>query len=169
MEDLVRVARVHTIDELPPLRRVAWRMSRSARPAYLSSRLRRHGGLASSHEAIRSYAAAPALAWNDRLTQAADVHSRDMQANDFFSHTGSNGSSFSQRIGAAGYAWSSAGENIAAGQSSINVVVDGWIDSDGHCANLMNPSFQHVGLACVSGSGSNSYRTYWTMELARPL
>jgi uncharacterized protein YkwD len=114
------------------------------------------------------YAAAPALAWNNRLTQAADAHSRDMQANNFFSHTGSNGSSFSQRIDAAGYAWSGAGENIAAGQTSVNAVVDGWIDSDGHCANIMNPDFQHVGLACVSGTGANTYRTYWTMELARP-
>jgi uncharacterized protein YkwD len=115
-----------------------------------------------------TYAPAPALAWNTQLTQAADVHSRDMQANNFFSHTGSNGSTFSQRIDAAGYDWRSAGENIAAGQSSINAVVDGWIDSDGHCANLMNPSFEHVGLACVSGTSSNTYRTYWTMELARP-
>lgn len=115
-----------------------------------------------------AYAPAATLAWNDRLTQAADVHSRDMQANNFFSHTGSNGSSFDQRITAAGYAWRGAGENIAAGQASVNGVIDGWIASPGHCANLMNPSFQHVGLACVSGTGSNTYRTYWTMELARP-
>lgn len=132
------------------------------------ARINQHRAAGANCGARGLYAPAPALAWNDRLTQAAAVHSNDMQANNFFSHTGSNGSSFDQRITAAGYAWSGAGENIAAGQATINTVVDGWIDSDGHCANLMNPSFQHVGLACVSGTGSNTYRTYWTMELARP-
>lgn len=109
-----------------------------------------------------------ALAWNNRLTQAADVHSRDMVARNFFAHTGSNGSDPGDRIAAAGYTPATWGENIAAGQATIHAVVDGWIDSDGHCANLMNPAFTEVGLACVSGTASTTYRTYWTMELAAP-
>lgn len=113
-------------------------------------------------------AATTPLAWHNTLTQAADVHSRDMVANNFFDHAGSNGSNPGQRITAAGYDWRTWGENIAAGQTSIQQVVDGWIDSDGHCANLMNPAFIEVGLACVSGTVSTSYRTYWTMELAAP-
>lgn len=113
-------------------------------------------------------APAPALAWNNRLTQAADVHSRDMVTHNFFDHAGSDGSSPGTRMSAAGYAWRTWGENIAAGQATINAVVDGWIDSDGHCANLMNPAFTEVGLACVSGTASTAYRTYWTMELAAP-
>lgn len=114
-----------------------------------------------------SFAPASALSWSDLLTQAADVHSRDMQANNFFSHTGANGSGLSQRVNATGYAWSSLGENIAAGYPSVNATVDGWMASDGHCANLMNPNFDQFGLACVSGGASNTYRTYWTMDLAR--
>ena len=113
-------------------------------------------------------APAAALAWNNRLTQAADVHSLDMVARNFFDHTGSDGSNPGTRMSAAGYAWRTWGENIAAGQATINAVVDGWIESDGHCANLMNPAFTEVGLACVSGTASTSYRTYWTMELAAP-
>jgi uncharacterized protein YkwD len=115
-----------------------------------------------------AFAPAPALAWDSQLTQAADAHSRDMVANNFFSHTGSGGSTLSSRVNAAGYLWRSLGENIAAGQTSINQVVDGWIASEGHCANLLNPSFTEVGLACVSGTASTTYRTYWTMDLAQP-
>lgn len=115
-----------------------------------------------------SFAPAPALAWDTQLTQAADAHSRDMAANDFFSHTGSGGSTLASRVDATGYAWRSLGENIAAGQASIDQVVDGWIASEGHCVNLLNPSFTEVGLACVSGTASTTYRTYWTMDLAQP-
>lgn len=114
-----------------------------------------------------AYAPAQGLSWHLALTQAADSHSRDMVANNFFSHTGANGSSAGQRITAAGYNWSSYGENIAAGQASINEVVDGWMASDGHCANIMNAAFVDIGVACVPGSASTAYRTYWTMDLGR--
>lgn len=114
------------------------------------------------------FAPAPALAWNNRLTQAADAHSQDMATHNLFSHTGSGGSTLGSRVSAAGYGWSSLGENIAAGQTGINQVVDGWIASEGHCANLLNPAFSEVGLACVSGSASTTYRSYWTMDLGQP-
>ena len=114
-----------------------------------------------------TYAPAPGLAWHLALTQAADSHSRDMVANNFFSHTGANGSSAGQRITAAGYNWSTYGENIAAGQATINAVVDGWMASDGHCANIMNASFADIGVACVPGGTATAYRTYWTMNLGR--
>lgn len=108
---------------------------------------------------------APALAWNDALTQASVVHSDDMVARNFFSHTGSDGSSAGQRATAAGYVWSTWGENIAAGQQGVDSVMAAWLASPGHCANLMNARFRDIGLACVSGTASNSYRTYWTMTL----
>jgi len=108
---------------------------------------------------------APALAWNDVLTQASLGHSDDMMALNFFSHTGSSGSSVGQRATAAGYVWSTVGENIAAGQTTVDIVMAGWLASPGHCANLMNARFRDIGLACVSGTASNSYRSYWTMTL----
>lgn len=115
-----------------------------------------------------NFGPAPALAWNNALTEAAAAHSQDMATNNFFSHTGSNGSTLAQRVNAAGYGWSSLGENIAAGQTGVNQVVDGWIASDGHCASIMNPAFVDIGVACVPGTAGAAYPTYWTMDLGRP-
>lgn len=110
-----------------------------------------------------------ALTWSNSLSTAAANHSLDMQANNFFSHVGTGGSTIGTRATAAGYSWGAVAENIAAGQSTVSTVVDGWIASPGHCANIMNPAYVHVGLACVPGNASNTYTTYWTMTLARPL
>jgi uncharacterized protein YkwD len=115
-----------------------------------------------------SFAAAAPLAWNSLLTQAADGHSRDMAANNFHDHVSFDGRTLADRIDATGYAWSNIGENIAAGYAGVNAVVDGWMASDGHCANLMNPAFTEVGLACMSGNAATTYSSYWTMTLARP-
>lgn len=112
--------------------------------------------------------AATALAWNDRLFSAAARHSRDMAVNNYFSHTSLDGRTFSRRITDEGYAWSSSGENIAAGQASVSDVVSGWLASPGHCANIMRAEFRDVAVSCVSQAGS-SYGRYWTMSLARPL
>lgn len=115
-----------------------------------------------------TFPAAADLTWNAQLTQAAVAHSDDMVANNFFDHTGSSGSTLGTRATAAGYAWSGLGENIAAGQTSVSQVVDGWMKSDGHCANLMNAGFRDIGVACVSGGSGNTYRTYWTQDFGTP-
>jgi len=47
-------------------------------------------------------------------------------------------------------------------------VVDGWMASEGRCANIMNSNFVDIAVACVPGSSATTYRTYWTMELGRP-
>ena len=114
-----------------------------------------------------SFPPAAALTWDSRLANAAYGHSRDMADKNFFSHTGSNGSSASQRVTAAGYTWSAVGENIAAGYGSVSAVVDGWMRSDGHCANLMSASYRHMGLACAASAGS-TYGRYWTLNVAAP-
>ena len=114
------------------------------------------------------HAATTPLAWLDALAGAAATHSRDMAANNFFTHTGSDGSTYGARITAAGYAWSAAAENLPAGRATVNEAIDAWIQSAAHCANIMNPSLQHVGVACVKGGASNTYTSYWTMDLARP-
>ena len=115
-----------------------------------------------------NFAPAAALRWQPALAQAALRHSDDMQSANFFSHTGSDGSNAGQRITAAGYAWRSWAENIAAGQPSVASVMSGWMGSPGHCANLMNPGLRDIGVACVKGGAGNSFTTYWTMELATP-
>jgi uncharacterized protein YkwD len=115
-----------------------------------------------------SFASAGALGWHGRLVTAATGHTQDMVTADFFSHTGSDGSTVGQRVTAAGYAWSAVGENIAAGYGSVDAVMDGWLASPGHCANLLNPQFTHVGVACLKGAAGNDHGAYWTMNLARP-
>jgi uncharacterized protein YkwD len=112
------------------------------------------------------FASAQALVWNALLLQAALGHSQDMATNDYFSHTSLDGRTMADRVNATGYSWSALGENIAAGYSTAETVVDGWMASDGHCANLMNPNFRDVGVACVASSTSK-YRSYWTMDAGR--
>jgi uncharacterized protein YkwD len=114
-----------------------------------------------------TFAPAAALTLNAKLTSAAYGHSRDMADNNYFSHDSLDGRSMVDRVNAAGYAWSTIGENIAAGYSSVQSVVEGWMASDGHCANLMNPRFTEFGLACARNSAS-TYRIYWTQDLGRP-
>ncbi len=97
------------------------------------------------------------VAWNDKLGKAAFDHSVDMKANDYFSHTGLNGSTPGQRITAAGYTWKTIGENIAMGYSSEQAVISGWLSSEGHCKNIMNGSFKEM--------GAGRQDTYWTQVL----
>lgn len=109
--------------------------------------------------------AASPLSWNSTLASAARVHASDMANNDFFSHTGSDGSSASNRVTAAGYDWRSVGENIAAGRDNASVTVDDWLDSPGHCRNIMNATFEEMAVSCVENAAS-TYGRYWTQVLA---
>ncbi len=114
-----------------------------------------------------SFAAAPALIWNDSLAEAARKHSNDMASNNFFSHTGSDGLQVWDRANAEGYQYRYIGENIAAGQTTVGIAQDGWVKSPGHCSNIMNPQIVEMGAACVADSGSQ-YRTYWTVVVGQP-
>lgn len=96
----------------------------------------------------------PALQWNDQLEAAAKAHSEDMNRNRYFSHTGSNDSNPGARITASGYTWRTYGENIANGPSNERAVVEGWLQSEPHCRNIMNGNFADMG---VGRAG-----TYWT-------
>jgi uncharacterized protein YkwD len=113
-----------------------------------------------------AYAATGPLAWNSLLLQAASGHSSDMAQNNYFSHTSLDGRTMVQRVVATGYTYTNLGENIAAGQSTVESVITGWTNSPGHCANLMNPAFRDIGVACVR-SDTSSYRYYWTMVLGQ--
>ena len=114
------------------------------------------------------FGAAAPVTWNDKLTVAAEGHSQDMAAKNYFSHTSADGRTLADRVDATGYAWSGLGENIAAGYPGVNAVMDGWIASPGHCANLMNTGFAEVGVVCVPGTAGDTYSTYWTMDLGKP-
>lgn len=112
-----------------------------------------------------------ALTANDKLVAAARGHSQDMADNDFFDHTGSNGSSPGDRIEAQGYNWSWWGENIAAGYTTPAAVMDGWMNSPGHRDNILNCNFTEIGIGYVYNAhdtGSVNYRHYWTQVFGRP-
>ncbi|RZJ19781.1 MAG: CAP domain-containing protein [Haliea sp.] len=110
--------------------------------------------------------AAGVLAWNDKLFSAAARHSVDMASRNYFSHTSPEGVDAAGRAVAEGYRWSALGENIAAGDVSVEGVMATWINSEGHCRNIMNPVFADVAVACVARAGT-TWGTYWTMVLAR--
>ncbi len=110
---------------------------------------------------------APALTLNSQLRCAARKHSKDMGDKNFFSHTGSNGWNFIKRIEAAGYLnWLAAAENIAAGQTTAAAVVTGWMNSTGHCNNIMNPNYKHLGVGYYNKSTA-TYKHYWTQNFGR--
>lgn len=101
-----------------------------------------------------------------QLTQAAQTHSIDMACNQFFSHTGSDGSTPFQRIFRFGYTYASAAENVAAGYFTPADVVKGWMSSSGHRANMLNKNFTEIGVGYVFID--KGYFRYWTMVLAKP-
>lgn len=100
------------------------------------------------------------LSLDASLNDAAGAHALDMATNNFFSHTGSDGSSPFQRIAAAGFAGGAQGENIAAGYTTAASVVAGWMTSPGHCNNIMGASYVYMG-AAYAYSASSTYRHYW--------
>ncbi|PVV13202.1 MAG: hypothetical protein B6D77_04600 [gamma proteobacterium symbiont of Ctena orbiculata] len=112
-----------------------------------------------------NYSAVPSLAWHCNLEQAAQVHSTSMADNDFFSHTGIDDSDPGDRITATGYNWRTYGENIAAGYNDEQSAMTAWLESPGHCANIMNGSFTEIGVA-VAENPTSTYLIYWTQDFA---
>ncbi len=106
--------------------------------------------------------AVPALTLNTKARCSARFHSRDMGAKNFFSHTGSNGQNFSQRMDNAGYSPSSRGENIAAGQTTPAGAMTSWMNSSGHCNGIMNGTYKNMGVGYYPVT--TSYKHYWTQN-----
>lgn len=95
--------------------------------------------------------AAGPLSVNDHLAVAAQRHAEDMAERMFFAHDNPDGETPTDRMRDAGYTGSITGENIARGQTSPAQVVQGWIDSPGHCRNLMSASFTEIGVGYYRG------------------
>ncbi|WP_421919483.1 CAP domain-containing protein [Marinifilum sp.] len=102
------------------------------------------------------YPPVEAVSWNAKLEQAAKNHSTNMYENDFFLHESLNGSTLTTRLKEVEYNYSTAGENIAFGYTKEQQVINAWLKSAGHCANIMNGSFKEMG---VGRAG-----TYWTQN-----
>ena len=127
------------------------------------------------------FPAVSALGWSDKLYKASYEHTNDLVKTETFSHDGSGTeydwtgyelgkqSSMVERVENYDYTWSRVGENIAAGTytNTAKVVVQQWLDSDGHCANLMSANFTEVGMAMVHDA-SSKYKYYWTQNFGTP-
>ncbi len=114
----------------------------------------------------RASVGAGALTMNAQLVAAAQGHSSWMAANETLSHTGAGGSSFTDRISAAGYTWTTAAENVLVrGDDSSGGIFGQWQASPPHNANMMNPAYVDVGIACATSAAGN---VYCTMDLAAP-
>lgn len=98
------------------------------------------------------------ISWNPTLADVAQTHSTDMRNHSTMSHTGSDGSTAGQRLTRGGYSWSSYGENIASGYSTEDAVIRAWVQSTGHCKNIMSANKKEMG---VARDGN-----YWTQVFA---
>ncbi|WP_158821915.1 CAP domain-containing protein [Streptomyces sp. NRRL F-5727] len=107
--------------------------------------------------AERAKAGCGPLTANATLTSAAQGHSDDMAARDFFDHTNPDGDGPGERVTAAGYPWTTYGENIAKGQTTPEQVMDAWMNSPGHRANILNCDFKEIGVGIHTDGGP-----YWT-------
>lgn len=108
----------------------------------------------------RATAGCGPLTEDAQLEKAAQAHSDDMAARNFFEHTNPDGADPGQRITAAGYRWSTYGENIAQGQQTPEAVMESWMNSPGHRANILNCAFKNIGVGVHKGSGG----PWWTQD-----
>ncbi|MBE9047200.1 CAP domain-containing protein [Pleurocapsales cyanobacterium LEGE 10410] len=109
---------------------------------------------------------------DSQLSQAARVHSESMAERDFFSHSGVDDSSPFDRIQDTGYQYSTAAENIAAGYQTPETVVEAWMGSAGHRANILNSDFTEIGVGyeyLANDTGSVNYNSYWTTTFGTPM
>lgn len=96
------------------------------------------------------------LAANWELSRVARYKSQDMRDNGYFSHSSPTYGTPFQMLSAFGLSYRTAGENIAKGYASPQAVVNGWMNSSGHRANILNASYTQIGVGYVSGGN------YWT-------
>lgn len=106
------------------------------------------------------------LVWNDQLAQVARAHSKDMSDRNFMSHTNPDGLSPFDRIKNSGIRYSMAAENIAAGQTTPQAVMESWMNSAGHRENILNPNLTELGVGFYQGN--SGYRYYWTQCFITP-
>ncbi len=115
----------------------------------------------------RDFAPAPPVTLSGTLGNVALGHAADMAEHDYFEHRDLNGGSPADRVRAVGYREKLVGENIAYGPKSVEEVVQGWLDSPGHCENIMDPRFAEMGFASAAGR-SGRHGLYWVQVFADP-
>lgn len=115
----------------------------------------------------KTYPPAPPLKWNSQLQNAAQAHADYMAKTQSISHYEADGSDFWTRDKRHGYTGLQGAENIASGQMSLSAAMDGWLNSAGHCRNLMNPIFIEVGMGYTIDQDTQ-YKAYWVQNFGAP-
>ena len=108
--------------------------------------------------AQRKSAGLNALKSSGQLTMLAQLKAEDMAKNGYFSHTSPTYGSAFDMMKAYGVSYKTAGENIAKGQKSAQSVINGWMGSSGHRANILNSSYTEIGVGYAQDRNGN---TYW--------
>ena len=113
----------------------------------------------------RAAAGLSALKVNTKLSAVAEKKAEDMAVNNYFSHTSPTYGSPFDMMKQFGISYTSAGENIAMGQKTPADVMNGWMNSSGHRANILNTSYTEIGVGYVTNSNGTGY---WVQEFIRP-
>jgi uncharacterized protein YkwD len=135
----------------------------AARALQLVNDIRARG----AHCGERSFGPAPPVRLSGTLNDVALGHAADMARHDYFEHDDLTGHTPADRVRAVGYHEKLVGENIAYGPESADEVVKGWLDSPGHCENIMDPRFAEMGIASSPGQVSRR-GLYWVQLLVAP-
>lgn len=114
------------------------------------------------------FAAANPLKLNSLLTQAAQEHANEMARLRYVDHEGKDGSTPATRVSDTGYQWKIEGENVAAGAGNIDLAISDWLSSPHHCANIMDPRFNEMGIAFAINKNDPQYGVYWTQTFGTP-
>lgn len=140
------------IEYLPPLPRIEIPTNKPSKPALPSqstNAAKIEAGVRQSINKVRQEKGLKSLQNNEKLAEVARNYSRQMAEKNFFSHTGADGSTVSQRVEAAGIIYWVVGENLFKGTNitqPVKIAVEGWLESPGHRANIMRPWFTETGV-----------------------
>lgn len=110
-------------------------------------------------DAERAEAGCGSLERDSRLDAAARLHAADMAANDYFDHTSQDGRGPTERAAEQGYE-GGVGENIAKGYPDAAAVMEGWMNSEGHRANILNCDYSVLGVGVADSGGT----LYWVQN-----
>jgi uncharacterized protein YkwD len=135
----------------------------SARALELVNEVRAHGTRCGG----RSFGPAPPVRLSGTLAGVAFGHATDMAEHGYFEHQDLAGRSPAERVRAVGYQEKLVGENMAYGPKTAEEVVQGWLESPGHCENIMDPRFAEMGIAYAPGKVTK-HGLYWVQLLAAP-
>ncbi len=157
----------HTPSGAPPAPAPATRPTAAPALAHRALELVNEARARGARCGSKSFGPAPPLAISGTLADVALGHATDMAEHDYFEHRDLAGESPADRVRAAGYHEKLVGENIAYGPQSVEEVVKGWLDSPGHCENIMDPRFAEMGIALATGRASRR-GLFWVQLLAEP-